>query len=161
MRTKDGLDSLIFELQHLHLLNSQKQKQHQYRQDYSEDSNQEEGEEDQFETILVFDYFEHSFRSYYGLVCWLLVQVPSTGKTFLIDCLKLRQHMIELGKLTSNPEILKLIPSHSSSSTITSLQRDFSVYFVNVLSYEGSKDLESTFDFRVRPIQEQFSSLLN
>ncbi len=76
------------------------------------------------------DYKDHKFRSYYGFICWIMIQTKHND-LFIIDGIKLRSHLIELIKVTLNPKILKLLPS---SADLSSFQRDFGIYLVNVLT---------------------------
>jgi len=80
------------------------------------------------EKVLGVDVEHHSYRSYLGLTC--LVQISTQEKDFLIDPLDIWAEMTLLNEVTANPKIVKVM--HGCDSDVEWLQRDFSVYLVNV-----------------------------
>jgi len=62
------------------------------------------------------DYFEHTFRSYYGFISILLIKTAD-NKVYIIDAIKLRSSLIELVRITNNPLIMKIIPSEKFEVT--------------------------------------------
>ncbi|PHJ21994.1 exosome component [Cystoisospora suis] len=78
--------------------------------------------------IIAFDLEHHSFFSYRGFTC--LIQMSTREKDYLIDPFPLFEHLHLLNEITANPRILKIF--HGADSDIIWLQRDFSVYVVNM-----------------------------
>ena len=58
--------------------------------------------------VLVIDYKEHTFRSYLGFICLMMVKTEET--LYVLDGIKLRSHLIDLIRITINPCILKVVP---------------------------------------------------
>ncbi|XP_026193249.1 uncharacterized protein LOC34624359 [Cyclospora cayetanensis] len=83
--------------------------------------------------VVALDTEHHSYESYKGFVCLLqLSTCTSAGapKDFLVDPFSLFYELTQLNRLTADPKILKVM--HGATSDVLWLQRDFSVYFVNV-----------------------------
>ncbi|CDW82726.1 exosome component 10 [Stylonychia lemnae] len=101
--------------------------------------------------FIFLDYVDHKFRSYYGFICWLLIQT-SDNTIYLVDCIKLRSQLIELVRVCANPTILKVIPSENFE--VTHLQRDFGLYLVNVAQIPQSTAIQNKInsDWRIRPL---------
>ncbi|KAJ1524914.1 hypothetical protein ONE63_009772 [Megalurothrips usitatus] len=88
-------------------------------------------------TIAV-DLEHHSYRTFQGFTC--LMQI-STGETdYIIDTLSLRSDLHVLNEAFTNPKILKVF--HGAESDILWLQRDLSLYVVNMFdTYQAAKVL--------------------
>ncbi|CAK9297282.1 unnamed protein product [Gordionus sp. m RMFG-2023] len=80
------------------------------------------------EEIIAIDLEHHSYRSYLGLVC--LMQISTRKKDYLVDTFTLWNDMNRLIKIFANPNILKVF--HGAHKDIEWLQRDFSLYVVNL-----------------------------
>ncbi|PFH38268.1 3'-5' exonuclease domain-containing protein [Besnoitia besnoiti] len=78
--------------------------------------------------LVAIDLEHHSFHSYRGFTC--LIQLSTREKDYLIDPFPLFEQLHVLNAVTANPRILKIF--HGSESDIIWLQRDFSVYVVNM-----------------------------
>lgn len=127
------------------------------------------------QTELAIDLEHHSFRSYQGFTC--LMQISSRTEDFLIDTLALRDELIVLNNVFTNPNIVKVF--HGADSDIEWLQKDFSVYVVNMFdTHQAARELNlSSFslayllksfcdidankqfqlaDWRIRPLPEEF-----
>ncbi|KAJ6243747.1 exosome component 10 [Anaeramoeba flamelloides] len=77
---------------------------------------------------------EHNYRSFQGFTCILIFSCQDLG-TWVIDAFKLRSVLSnKLNEITANPQILKLVSN--SNKLIPSLQRDFSLYFVNIIDLD-------------------------
>ncbi|XP_045473047.1 exosome component 10-like [Harmonia axyridis] len=78
--------------------------------------------------IIAIDLEHHSYRTFLGITC--LMQI-STGETdYLIDTLTLRNKLFVLNEIFTKPSILKVF--HGADSDILWLQRDLSLYIVNM-----------------------------
>lgn len=77
---------------------------------------------------IAIDVEHHSLRSFQGITC--LLQISSREKDFLVDTLALRSHLHLFNKITSDSTIVKVL--HGCDSDVVWLQRDFSIYLVNV-----------------------------
>mmetsp|Transcript_33694 Transcript_33694/g.60496 ORF Transcript_33694/g.60496 Transcript_33694/m.60496 type:complete len:851 (+) Transcript_33694:51-2603(+) len=77
---------------------------------------------------IAVDVEHHDFRSYRGFVC--LVQVSTRQKDFLIDPFEIFAEMHLLNEIFSDPRIVKVL--HGADRDVMWLQRDFSVYLVNM-----------------------------
>lgn len=77
---------------------------------------------------IAVDVEHHDFRSYRGFVC--LVQVSTRQKDFLLDPFEIFEQMHLLNEIFSDPRILKVL--HGADRDVLWLQRDFSVYLVNM-----------------------------
>lgn len=82
--------------------------------------------------VVALDLEAHSWRSFSGLVCLMQLSVRIDGeiRNFLVDTLKLRNHMHRLLPITSNPDVVKVM--HGADSDVLWLQRDFGLYVVNL-----------------------------
>jgi len=78
--------------------------------------------------IIGVDVEAHTYRSYHGIVC--LIQISTIDKDFLIDPFDMWEEMTLLNEVTTDPNIVKVL--HGCDSDVVWLQRDFSVYLVNV-----------------------------
>ncbi len=93
------------------------------------------------EKLLAVDTEAHSYRSYLGLIS--LVQNSSRDKDYLIDPFPIWAEMTRLNELFANPKIVKII--HGADSDILWLQRDFSVYIVNLFDTHVAAKMLSEF----------------
>ncbi|EAK88196.1 RRPp/PMC2 like exosome 3'-5' exoribonuclease subunit with an RNAseD domain and an HRDc domain [Cryptosporidium parvum Iowa II] len=78
--------------------------------------------------LLAIDVEHHSNQSYKGFVS--LIQLSTRTHDYIIDPFNLFNEIQMLNELTANPKILKVL--HGSDYDIIWLQRDFSVYIVNM-----------------------------
>ena len=91
------------------------------------------------QSCLAIDLEHHSYRSYQGFVC--LMQISTRTQDYVVDCLKLREHLHVLNDSFTDPSIVKVL--HGAESDVIWLQRDFGVYIVNMFdTYFASKALE-------------------
>lgn len=77
---------------------------------------------------IAIDLEHHSRYSYRGITC--LIQMSTRMKDYIIDPVNLKEELVNLNEITANPHIVKVF--HGSDSDILWLQRDFSVYVVNL-----------------------------
>ncbi|KAF7260426.1 hypothetical protein EG68_02247 [Paragonimus skrjabini miyazakii] len=77
---------------------------------------------------VAVDLEHHSYRTYLGITC--LVQLSTRDGDYIIDALALRDHLYKLNEIFTNPRVIKVF--HGSDSDLMWLQRDFSVYVVNL-----------------------------
>jgi len=78
------------------------------------------------EKVIALDLENHSYRSFQGFLC--LMQVSTRSEDFLVDALRLREHMHLLNVVFTDPTIVKVL--HGADSDVKWLQRDFGVYLV-------------------------------
>ncbi|CAH1133564.1 unnamed protein product [Ceutorhynchus assimilis] len=91
-----------------------------------------------FKTIAV-DLEHHSYRSFMGITCLMQISTPETD--YLIDTLALRNDLWILNEVFTKPDITKVF--HGAESDILWLQRDLSLYIVNMFdTYFASKLLD-------------------
>lgn len=85
------------------------------------------------------DLEAHTYRTFQGITC--LIQISSIDKDYIIDPFPLWQDLTCLNEVFADPQILKIF--HGGRSDIQWLQRDFSVYVVNMFdSYIASQVLD-------------------
>mmetsp|Transcript_47866 Transcript_47866/g.107437 ORF Transcript_47866/g.107437 Transcript_47866/m.107437 type:complete len:668 (-) Transcript_47866:210-2213(-) len=77
---------------------------------------------------IAVDVEHHDLRSYYGFVC--LVQISTRNKDFIVDPFNIFAEMHMLNEVFSDPGIRKIL--HGADRDVMWLQRDFSVYLVNM-----------------------------
>eukprot|EP00404_Azadinium_spinosum_P005166 CAMPEP_0180460740 /NCGR_PEP_ID=MMETSP1036_2-20121128/23521_1 /TAXON_ID=632150 /ORGANISM="Azadinium spinosum, Strain 3D9" /LENGTH=844 /DNA_ID=CAMNT_0022467443 /DNA_START=64 /DNA_END=2595 /DNA_ORIENTATION=- len=77
---------------------------------------------------LAVDVEHHDFRSYRGFVC--LVQLSTRQKDFIVDPFDIFPQMHLLNEVFTDPRIVKVL--HGADRDVLWLQRDFSVYIVNM-----------------------------
>lgn len=77
---------------------------------------------------IAIDLEHHSQHSYRGITC--LIQLSIRTKDFIIDPINIQDELFQLNEITANPRILKVL--HGADSDVIWLQRDFSVYLVNL-----------------------------
>lgn len=87
---------------------------------------------------IAVDLEHHDYRSFGGFVC--LVQISTRDEDFVVDTLSLREELIVLNEVFTDPNIVKVF--HGAESDITWLQRDFNLYVVNLFdTYHASVEL--------------------
>ena len=80
------------------------------------------------EPVVALDTEAHRYRSYLGITS--LVQLSSPDKDWIVDPYPIWSEMTMLNELFADPKILKVI--HGADNDVLWLQRDFSVYLVNL-----------------------------
>eukprot|EP00117_Sycon_ciliatum_P039137 scpid29849/ scgid28969/ Exosome component 10; Autoantigen PM/Scl 2 homolog; Polymyositis/scleroderma autoantigen 2 homolog len=91
------------------------------------------------ETEIAVDLEAHSYRSFQGFTC--LMQLSTRSEDFIVDTLKLRTDLIMLNEVFTDPKIVKVL--HGSDSDVLWLQRDHSLYLVNMFDTgQASRVLE-------------------
>ncbi|ERL91492.1 hypothetical protein D910_08822, partial [Dendroctonus ponderosae] len=100
-------------------------------------------------TVIAVDVEHHSYRSFMGITC--LLQISTFDKDYLIDTLSLRNDLWILNEIFTKPDITK-VPTHlrvnpmvfhGADSDIIWLQRDLSLYVVNLFdTFFAAKHLE-------------------
>ncbi|GIX65000.1 exosome component 10-like protein [Babesia caballi] len=88
-------------------------------------------------SIIAVDVEHHSSQSYRGFVC--LVQITGAGYDWVIDPFEMFDQMWRLNEVTTDPRILKVM--HGAESDVLWLQRDFSVYVVNLFDTLKAADV--------------------
>ena len=94
-------------------------------------------------------YKDHTFRSYLGFISWVIISDFAT--TYVIDGIRLRQNLINLVDITTDPKVLKIIPKHINP---TYFQRDFGLFLINCLEVTINMNIDKMKDWRVRPLLE-------
>ncbi|CAB4056949.1 RRP6 [Lepeophtheirus salmonis] len=80
------------------------------------------------EKEIAVDLEAHNYRSFMGFTC--LIQISTSSKDYLIDPFPIWSEMTCLNQVFTHPKILKIF--HGADSDVIWLQRDFSLYLVNV-----------------------------
>lgn len=89
-------------------------------------------------TEIAVDLEHHDYRSYYGFTC--LMQISKRDSDWLVDTIALRDDLIALNKIFTNPNIIKVF--HGANMDIIWLQRDLGLYVVSLFdTYHASKAL--------------------
>ncbi|KAB5567687.1 hypothetical protein PHYPO_G00235740 [Pangasianodon hypophthalmus] len=89
-------------------------------------------------TEFAVDLEHHSYRSFLGITC--LMQISTREEDFIIDTLELRSEMHILNESFTNPSIVKVF--HGADSDIEWLQKDFSLYVVNMFdTHQAARSL--------------------
>jgi exosome complex exonuclease RRP6 len=57
---------------------------------------------------IAVDLEHHDYRSYHGFVC--LMQISTREQDWIVDTLELREELIALNKIFTNPNIIKVHP---------------------------------------------------
>lgn len=125
-------------------------------------------------TEIAVDVEHHSYRTFQGITC--LLQLSTRTKDYIVDALALREDLHELNEVFANPKICKVF--HGADCDIEWLQRDLSVYVVNMFdTHQAAKrlsfarlslsfllkhycqiDADKSFqlaDWRIRPLPEE------
>ncbi|GAB5585904.1 exosome nuclease subunit [Umbelopsis nana] len=90
-------------------------------------------------TEFAVDLEHHDYRSFQGFVC--LMQISTRDEDFIVDTLEVRDKLWMLNTAFTDPNIVKVM--HGATSDIIWLQRDFSVYVVDLFdTYHASHVLE-------------------
>uniref|UniRef100_A0A336LL95 Exosome complex component 10 homolog n=1 Tax=Culicoides sonorensis TaxID=179676 RepID=A0A336LL95_CULSO len=128
----------------------------------------------QNETELAIDLEHHSYRTFQGITC--LMQISTRKKDYIFDTILLRDELHILNEVFTKPDIVKVF--HGADSDIEWLQRDLSLYIVNMFdTHQAAKRLgferlslahllnhyckieaDKTFqlaDWRMRPLPEE------
>lgn len=123
---------------------------------------------------LAIDLEHHSYRTFQGITC--LMQISTRTKDYIIDTIALREELHILNEVFTKPDVLKVF--HGADSDIEWLQRDLSLYVVNMFdTHQAAKRLgferlslayllkqyckieaDKTFqlaDWRMRPLPEE------
>lgn len=126
------------------------------------------------ETELAIDLEHHSYRTFQGITC--LMQISTRTKDYIVDTIALREELHILNEVFTKPDIVKVF--HGADSDIEWLQRDLSLYIVNMFdTHQAAKRLgferlslayllkhfckieaDKTFqlaDWRMRPLPEE------
>lgn len=89
-------------------------------------------------TEVAIDVEHHSYRTFQGITC--LIQLSTRTKDYIVDTLALREELHILNEITANPKILKVF--HGADSDVEWLQRDLSIYIVNMFdTHQAAKRL--------------------
>ncbi|XP_034943723.1 uncharacterized protein Rrp6 [Chelonus insularis] len=87
---------------------------------------------------MAVDLEHHSYRTFLGITC--LMQISTKDTDYLIDTLSLRSELHILNEIFTDPTILKVF--HGADSDILWLQRDLSLYIVNMFdTHQAAKRL--------------------
>lgn len=90
-------------------------------------------------TQLAVDLEHHSYRTFQGITC--LMQLSTREKDFIIDTIALREDLHVLNEIFTNPKVVKVF--HGADSDIEWLQRDLSIYVVNMFdTHQAARRLE-------------------
>lgn len=90
-------------------------------------------------TEFSVDLEHHSYRTFMGITC--LMQISTKDNDYLIDTLVLRDKLHILNEVFTKKSIVKIF--HGSDSDIEWLQRDLSLYVVNMFdTHQAAKILE-------------------
>lgn len=123
---------------------------------------------------LAIDLEHHSYRTFQGITC--LMQISTVDADYIIDTLALRSELHQLNEIFTKPSILKVF--HGADSDILWLQRDLSLYVVNMFdTHQAAKQLNLPYlslsyllkkycgidpnkhfqlaDWRIRPLPEE------
>ena len=84
---------------------------------------------------IAVDLEHHSYRTYQGFTC--LVQISTRMKDYVIDALALREELYVLNEIFTNPKVIKVF--HGAKCDIEWLQRDLSIYVVNMFDTGKTK----------------------
>jgi 3'-5' exonuclease len=83
---------------------------------------------------VAVDLEHHDYRSYYGFVC--LMQISTREQDWIVDTLELREELIILNEIFTDPNIIKVFPSLPIEKTNNrySMERDQTSFGYNVIS---------------------------
>eukprot|EP00088_Acartia_fossae_P033021 TRINITY_DN3379_c0_g1_i1.p1 TRINITY_DN3379_c0_g1~~TRINITY_DN3379_c0_g1_i1.p1 ORF type:complete len:868 (-),score=234.75 TRINITY_DN3379_c0_g1_i1:296-2899(-) len=79
-------------------------------------------------SVIGVDVEGHTYRSYQGITC--LIQLSTNTKDYLVDPFNIWEEMTQLNEIFADPKIVKVL--HGCAQDVVWLQRDFSLYLVNV-----------------------------
>ncbi|KAH8739081.1 RRPp/PMC2 like exosome exoribonuclease subunit with an RNAseD domain and an HRDc domain [Cryptosporidium ryanae] len=112
--------------------------------------------EDNSPFILSIDLEHHSTQTYKGFVS--LIQMSTRKKDYIIDPFCVFHELVMLNELTTNPRILKVL--HGSDFDIFWLQRDFSVYIVNMFDTgKAAKLLNTPGGYSLKNLMEVYCNI--
>ncbi|XP_033763872.1 exosome component 10-like [Pecten maximus] len=77
---------------------------------------------------VAVDLEHHSYRTFQGITC--LMQISTRDEDFIIDTIELRSDLHLLNSVFTDPNIVKVF--HGADSDVEWLQRDLSLYVVNM-----------------------------
>lgn len=80
------------------------------------------------EIEIAVDTEHHSYRTYLGLTS--LIQISTRSQDYIVDPYPLWKELTALNEVFTDPKIVKIF--HGADSDLKWLQRDFSVYIVNL-----------------------------
>lgn len=87
---------------------------------------------------IAVDVEHHSYRTFQGITC--LLQLSTRTKDYIIDTIALREDLHVLNEVFTDPKIVKVF--HGADSDVEWLQRDLSVYIVNMFdTHQAAKRL--------------------
>lgn len=87
---------------------------------------------------IAIDLEHHSYRTFQGITC--LMQISTRSKDYIIDTLALREELHVLNEVFTDPRVLKVF--HGADSDVEWLQRDLSLYVVNMFdTHQAAKRL--------------------
>lgn len=87
---------------------------------------------------IAVDLEHHSYRTFQGITC--LLQISTRNKDYIVDTLALRDDLHILNEVFANPRVLKVF--HGADCDIEWLQRDLSIYVVNMFdTHQAAKRL--------------------
>lgn len=87
---------------------------------------------------LAVDLEHHSYRTFQGITC--LMQISTRSHDYIIDTLALREELHVLNEVFTDPRVVKVF--HGADSDIEWLQRDLSLYVVNLFdTHQAAKRL--------------------
>lgn len=124
-------------------------------------------------TEIAVDVEQNGYRSYQGITC--LLQISTRQKDYIIDTLALWKELHILNEIFAKPDVLKVF--HDGRNDILWLQRDLSIYVVNMFdTFKAARLLSEGFslasllqrycgieadktsatdDWRIRPLPER------
>lgn len=77
---------------------------------------------------IAVDLEHHNYRTFLGITC--LMQISTRDKDYIVDTLSLRSELHKLNDVFTDPNVLKVL--HGAESDVKWLQRDLSLYLVNM-----------------------------
>lgn len=106
--------------------------------------------------LLAIDVEHHSVQSYKGFVS--LIQLSTRNHDYIVDPFNIFNEIQSLNELTANPKILKIL--HGSDYDVIWLQRDFSVYIVNMFDTgQAARVLNTPGGFSLKNLLSTYCSL--
>jgi len=81
---------------------------------------------------IAVDLEHHDYRSYHGFVC--LMQVSTREQDWIVDTLELREELVTLNEVFTDPNIVKVVPLSEGTDTRYFMERDRMLYGCNEIS---------------------------
>jgi exosome complex exonuclease RRP6 len=81
---------------------------------------------------IAVDLEHHDYRSYHGFVC--LMQVSTREQDWIVDTLELREELVTLNEVFTDPNIVKVVPFSEDTDTRYFMERDRTSYGCNEIS---------------------------